>query len=1528
MQAIHGRSAPPRALTTPEQQRRRTRAETTHDAEPLLRRAGAPSSNLEHNGDDSRGRQPLPHGGQLAREPTRRRFASKPISDASKGANPDALNLSAVVAPSGIERWKQQLAVRAIERHYLLQSKHNSPQHLYDDGASPPDWGDVCFVGRTIRGSRHEGGLTSSTARYLRVRQQVAPSRLARLIAKFWRVRRPSAVISVIGGAHPPEGGLQLSPRLSHLFARGLAAAVRATNALVVSGGTGTGIMELVGDAVGEEGASAPNLLGFYSWGRIANSHRLANNAGEFEPRTLPVEAAGGGGSGPAARSVELEAHHSHLVLVDSAGESGECGDEARLRDAVHEAYCRRYDVPSVLVVVQGGVGALMSVEDALLHRRCAVLALADSGGAAGALARCLEAYQAHNRKLSGVLAAHEHGAWISEEARLRRICDANAALGASGGLLVAYRMPPSLGASVTTSAEAAAPLELHLLRAIVRRHELGAAEAAIARASRSRLLDSARGAAAAAGGRAGARRWQVDTALRCAVEWDRVDLVREIIGKLHAREEAAAGAVTTGASSRNGGGGGSLDGEGAADGASEARAAEQGGDGALREGSAALEVQRALQLALEHQRVAIVEVLLTHGASLPHVNLVALYASSDALASPALAPLRALPANLRALDAKEQQALYERHVVPFLARLVPTYEQAFAARMRALRSSDVFLWAVAVGAWPLASMLWRRTTDPVRFGLLAALLCRNQGLSPDGLDAPAGDDAETLGLKAAEFEAHAAGVLDQTSSRDAAAGGGGASSVGLRCLGRADPLWGASLLELAFTAEMKAFLSHGQCRTLVARMTNQTELLALPRATGWLAILRQAALLPLGRRALLDACVDLRRAGWPKAKRRLPLAEQRKRSPEPLAGVPRRLEFLRIPRVKQLTRNALLLVHVLLFILVLLRRADARPTLLAEAVLLWWTLNLLVDRWHADRVSPHAISPSSRAARRVDLATHLLLAIALVLSWRAALAGEATRDFHADASEAAASSVVVPSVDFAHRLVHPPPPSPPPFRWTDPLNSGGRRLDDVALGEATVTARGGIGGVAADGGGSGGAAHAPAASVAEQSSLVLLGLCAIPLCVRLLRLLTEHRVLGVLTITLGKMLYDVALFLALFATAALGFGLALVALLSVRAPWQPILDGTWQGTLGNLHHEAAGGVWTSASALSVPFWAALGETADSAGIEDASPLLGKGLLWLYLVVAQLVLVNLTIAMMANTFARHAADAEQEFDYHAAAAAIESRELFIVPPPFSLPVLLCSPARWRRLPRRSDEDGGGGGESELQRREDMQEVLRALQRYLTKGRSHSSRALPSRMASVEDAVGQLADRQAEAAEAIARVERLLGGGAAPARRAPPPPSTAAVRSPCPSGGGSGGGSAGGGGGGGGQSRNGMQLPNIGSLGEGGARAASPRRHHPKPNGGGACGAEAAAPSAAEMGEHASAGGGGCTLPAAEESQSLEHRPAVASSASAPPPVVPASPTAPGGPAGGRGRGAAMPSGRSSPRGRPPPSPRRGDCASF
>ena len=84
-------------------------------------------------------------------------------------------------------------------------------------------------------------------------------------------------------------------------------------------------------------------------------------------------------------------------------------------------------------------------------------------------------------------------------------------------------------------------------------------------------------------------------------------------------------------------------------------------------------------------------------------------------------------------------------------------------------------------------------------------------------------------------------------------------------------------------------------------------------------------------------------------------------------------------------------------------------------------------------------------------------------------------------------------------------------------------------------------------------------------------------------------------------------------------------------------------------------------------------------------------LLWLYTFLSSIVLVNLLVAMFAETYNRVLSEAEQEHRYQKAVRVFQHRHAILaLPPPFNLPIIaffalialkdsLCSlPARARR----------------------------------------------------------------------------------------------------------------------------------------------------------------------------------------------------------------------------------------------------------
>ena len=97
------------------------------------------------------------------------------------------------------------------------------------------------------------------------------------LLSDYWLMPPPKLIISVTGGAKR----FFMKARLKSSFKRGLVNAATSTGAWIVTGGTATGVMEFVGEAVKEHtmttGGSGQKIvaLGIVTWGIVDNKENL-----------------------------------------------------------------------------------------------------------------------------------------------------------------------------------------------------------------------------------------------------------------------------------------------------------------------------------------------------------------------------------------------------------------------------------------------------------------------------------------------------------------------------------------------------------------------------------------------------------------------------------------------------------------------------------------------------------------------------------------------------------------------------------------------------------------------------------------------------------------------------------------------------------------------------------------------------------------------------------------------------------------------------------------------------------------------------------------------------------------------------------------------------------------------------------------------------------------------------------------------------------------------------------------------------
>jgi hypothetical protein len=134
----------------------------------------------------------------------------------------------------------------------------------------------------------------------------------------------PPVVILLFGGA----AGLDDSRKanLATLFAEGVTPVAAELGALIIDGGTQSGVMAIMGEAVAQHPGTC-QLLGIAPKGKVAHPEIV--------------------GASAVTDGAPLEPHHSHFVLVESAEWGGETTTMLEL--------ARAFNAPIVAVLVNGG---------------------------------------------------------------------------------------------------------------------------------------------------------------------------------------------------------------------------------------------------------------------------------------------------------------------------------------------------------------------------------------------------------------------------------------------------------------------------------------------------------------------------------------------------------------------------------------------------------------------------------------------------------------------------------------------------------------------------------------------------------------------------------------------------------------------------------------------------------------------------------------------------------------------------------------------------------------------------------------------------------------------------------------------------------------------------------------------------------------------------------------------------------------------------------------------------------------------
>lgn len=160
-------------------------------------------------------------------------------------------------------------------------------------------------------------------------------------------------VITIIGGAASIDESL--TPRLIQLFSRGIARAAAETNAIIIDGGTQSGVMAMMGQGVADRGHKS-TLLGVAPVGLV----------------TYP--------GGPEEASVQLDPNHSHFVLVEGNAWGSETATMYKLvKELTKEAR-------GVAILAGGGKNSIAEAIQAI-RQNLSLIVIEGSGGLADEIA-------------------------------------------------------------------------------------------------------------------------------------------------------------------------------------------------------------------------------------------------------------------------------------------------------------------------------------------------------------------------------------------------------------------------------------------------------------------------------------------------------------------------------------------------------------------------------------------------------------------------------------------------------------------------------------------------------------------------------------------------------------------------------------------------------------------------------------------------------------------------------------------------------------------------------------------------------------------------------------------------------------------------------------------------------------------------------------------------------------------------------------------------------------------------------------
>ncbi|XP_074513194.1 transient receptor potential cation channel subfamily M member 1a [Sebastes fasciatus] len=224
-----------------------------------------------------------------------------------------------------------------------------------------------------------QGGGHVNKALYIRVSYDSKADHLLHLMMKDWQLELPTLLISVHGGLQ----NFDLPPKLKQVFGKGLIKAAVTTGAWIFTGGVSTGVIRHVGDALKDHSSKSRGkvcAIGIAPWGIVENKEDLIGRDVTRPYQTM---------SNPLSKLSVLNSSHSHFILSDN-GTSGKYGAEVRLRRQLEKHIALQkintrlgQGVPVVCLILEGGPNVISIVLESLKEEPPVPVVICDGSGRA-----------------------------------------------------------------------------------------------------------------------------------------------------------------------------------------------------------------------------------------------------------------------------------------------------------------------------------------------------------------------------------------------------------------------------------------------------------------------------------------------------------------------------------------------------------------------------------------------------------------------------------------------------------------------------------------------------------------------------------------------------------------------------------------------------------------------------------------------------------------------------------------------------------------------------------------------------------------------------------------------------------------------------------------------------------------------------------------------------------------------------------------------------------------------------------------